>query len=121
MNVPTRGQVKDIGKGVSHKGRIVGDWLAGYTFSQIKQRRWHSVSSVERYCTDFQRVARLHSRGLSMADIRISTGLSERLIGEYLDLYKAAGPDNDQLRQLLKEPDQATQEPAKIKRGVWLP
>ena len=121
IDVPTRGQVKDIGKGISHKRRIVGDWLAGYTFSQIKQRRWHSVSSVERYCTDFQRVARLHSRGLSMADIRISTGLSERLIGEYLDLYKAAGPDNDQLRQLLKEPDQATQEPAKIKRGAWLP
>ena len=56
-----------------------------------------------------------------MADIRISTGLSERLIGEYLDLYKAAGPDNDQLRQLLKEPEQASQEPAKIKRGAWLP
>jgi hypothetical protein len=120
IDVPTRGQVKDIGKGVSHKGRIVEDWLAGYTFSQIERRRCHSISSVERYCTDFQRVVRLHSRGLSRADIRISTGLSERLIGEYLELYEAAGPDNGQLRQLLKEPDQATQEPAKIKRGAWL-
>ncbi len=75
---------------------------------------------MERYCTDFQRVVRLHSRGLSKADIRISTGLSERLIGEYLDLYEAAGPDNERLQQLLKEPDKATQEPAKIKRGAWL-
>lgn len=120
IEIPTRGQIKDIGKGVSHKTYIVRDWLAGYTFSQIKQRRWHSVRSIERYCTDFQRVVHLHSRGLSIADIRISTGLSERLIGEYLDLYRVAGPDNGQLQQLLSEPDQATEEPAEIKRGAWL-
>lgn len=121
VDVPTRGQIKDIGQGVSHKTHIVGDWLAGYTFSQIKRRRWHSVSSIERYCSDFQRVARLHGRGLSVADIRISTGLSERLIGEYLDLYEAAEPNNDRLRQLLNEPNKATEEPAEIKRGAWLP
>jgi hypothetical protein len=120
LEVPTRGQIKDIGKGISHKAHIVRDWLAGYTFSQIQQRRWHSVRSIERYCTDFQRVVRLHSHGLSVADIRISTGLSERLIGEYLDLYRAAGPDNDRLQQLLSAPHQATEEPAEIKRGVWL-
>jgi len=120
VDVPTRGQIKDIGKGISHKACIVSDWLAGYTFSQIKRRRWHSISSIERYCLDFQRVARLHSRGLSMSDIRIGTGLSERLIGEYLDLYEAAGPNSDRLQQLLNEPDKATEEPAEIKRGAWL-
>jgi hypothetical protein len=120
IDVPTRGQIKDIGKGISHKAHIVGDWLAGYTFSQIKQRRWHSIHSIERYCSDFQRVVRLHVRGLSVADIRISTGLSERLIGEYLDLYEAAGPDNERLQRLLTEPDPATEVPAEIKRGAWL-
>jgi len=120
VDVPTRGQIKDIGKGVSHKTRIVSDWLAGYTFSQIKLRRWHSIISIERYCSDFQRVARLHAHGLSVAEIRVSTGLSERLIQEYLGLYEAAGPDNDRLRQLLNEPHEATEEPAEIKRGVWL-
>jgi biotin operon repressor len=78
-DVPTRGQIKDIGKGVSHKTQIVRDWLAGFTFSQIRQRRWHSISSIDRYCSDFQRVIRLHRRGLSTADIRISSGLSDRL------------------------------------------
>jgi hypothetical protein len=120
VDVPTRGQIKDIGKGVSHKALIVGDWLAGYTFSQIKRRRWHSISSIERYCLGFQRVARLHSHGLSAADVRISTGLSERLIGEYLNLYEAAGPNNDRLQRLLDEPDKATEEPAVTKRGAWL-
>lgn len=120
IDVPTRGQVKDIGKGVSHKGRIVGDWLAGYTYSQIKQRRWHSIHSIERYCTDFQRVVRLHVHGLSMVEMRISTGLSERLIGEYLALYRAEGPENEQVRRILSEPDPATKDPAEIKRGDWL-
>ena len=120
VDVPTRGQIKDIGKGISHKACIVSDWLAGYTFSQIKRRRWHSISSIERYCLDFQRIARLHSRGLSMSDIRISTGLSERLIGEYMDLYEGAEPNSDRLQQLLNEPDKATEEPAEIKRGAWL-
>lgn len=119
-NVPTRGQIKDIGRGVSHKTLIVSDWLAGYTFSQIKDRRWHALTSIERYCRDFQRVARLYAHGLSIAEIRRSTGLSERLIGEYLALYQAAGVDNERLRQLLAEPDEATETPAEIKRGAWL-
>jgi hypothetical protein len=64
---------------------------------------------------------RLHDHGLSVADIRRSTGLSERLIGDYLALYQATDPDNEQLRQLLSEPDAATERPAEIKRGAWLP
>lgn len=120
IEVPTRGQIKDIGKGISHKGRIVADWLAGYSFSQIKQRRRHTVYSIERYCTSFQRVIRLHERGLSVVDIRIGTGLSERLISEYLTLYAEVGPENDQVKRLLSEPDPATEEKAEIKRGAWL-
>lgn len=120
VDVPTRGQIKDIGRGVSHKTRIVGDWLAGYTFSKIKKRRWHALGSIERYCMGFQRVARLHDHGLSVGEIRVSTGLSERLIGEYLELYEAAGPDNSRLKQVLSEPDEATEEEADIKRGSWL-
>jgi len=120
IDVPTRGQVKDIGKGVSHKGRIVGDWLAGYTFSEIEQRRRHSLHSIERYCSDFQRVVRLHVHGLSVAEMRISTGMSERLIKEYLALYETEGIENEQIKLLLDEPDPATDAPAAIKRGAWL-
>jgi len=119
-DVPTRGQVKDIGRGLSHKSQIVGDWLAGYTFSQIHKRRWHALSSIERYCRDFQRVFQLHQHGLSVAEIRQSTGLSERLIGEHLALANAAGADNDRLQQLRTSPAEATEQPAQIKRGAWL-
>ena len=118
--VPTRGQIKDIGRGVSHKAGIVGDWLAGYTFSKIQRRRWHSIGSIERYCGDFLRVVRLHVRGLAVGEIRISTGLSERLIQEYLDLYAKAGPTNAQIEHLLTDPSPAREVPAEVKRGRWL-
>lgn len=120
VDVPTRGQKKDIGKGVSHKTRIIGDWLAGYTFSEIEQRRRHSNHAIERYCADFQRVVCLYARGLSASQIRIGTGLSERLVGEYLGLYEKAGHGNERVQRLLGEPDPATENPAEIKRGVWL-
>jgi biotin operon repressor len=112
LDVPTRGQIKDIGKGISHKTQVVGDWLAGYTFSEIKERRRHSIYAIERYCADFERVLRLHARGLGVSEIRIGTGLSERLVGEYLDLCQATGEGNER--------DRATESPAEIKRGVWL-
>ncbi len=120
IDVPTRGQVKDIGRGISHKGCIVKDWLAGYTFSQIKQRRQHSIHSIARYCTDFRRVVRLHTKKMETTEIRISTGLSERLIAEYIELYQKEGEGNERVQQLLSKPNEATEKPAEIKRGAWL-
>jgi hypothetical protein len=117
LNVPTRGQVKDIGKGVSHKTHIVQDYLAGYTFSEIQWRRRHSVGAIGRYCQDLARVVRLRHKGFSGADIRRTTGLSERLIAEYLALYEQCDPDNDRLQQLLAEPHPSTETPAEIKKG----
>jgi len=65
------------------------------------------------------RVLRLHTRGLSRTDMRLSTGLSERLIGEYVDLYQAAGTGNERVQQLLNEPAGATETPAEVKKGAW--
>ena len=117
LNVPTRGQVKDIGKGVSHKTQIVQDYLAGYTFSEIEWRRRHSSGAIGRYCQDFVRLVRLRQKNFTVADIRRTTGLSERLITEYLALYDEGDPHNDRLQLLLAEPHPATDTPAVIKRG----
>jgi biotin operon repressor len=117
LRVPTRGQVKDIGKGVSHKSQIVQDYLAGYTFSEIEWRQRHSCAAIGRYCQDFVRVVRLRQKNLTVADIRRTAGLSERLITEYLALYDECDPHNDRLQLLLAEPHPATDTPAEIKRG----
>lgn len=121
LQVPTRGQVKDIGKGVSHKSQIVRDYLDGYTFSEIEQRRRHSTSSIRRYCQDFVRIVRLAQKGFALVQIRQATRLSERLIGEYLVLYQNCDTHNSRFQLLMADPDPATDVPAVIKRGDWLP
>ncbi len=118
--VPTRGQVKDIGKGVSHKRQIVADYLAGYTFSEIERRQRHSVNSINRYCRDFTRVARLRNKDFNTAEISRVTRLSERLVVQYQELYIACDPDNDRLQMLLTDAEAAPNKPATIKRGRWL-
>lgn len=57
---------------------------------------------------------------MSVADMRLSTGLSERLLKEYLSLYEQVGSDPHRLEQLLAEPAPASQTAAVIKRGAWL-
>jgi hypothetical protein len=118
--VPTRGQIKDIGKGVSHKRQIVQDYLAGYTFSQIERRQRHSINAIHRYCRDFARVIRLQAKEFTVAEIRRVTGLSERLISEYQHLYTQCEPDNDRLQLLLAEAEAVPDTPALVKRGHWL-
>lgn len=108
-NIPTRGQVKDIGKGVSHKSQIIQDYLDGYTFSEIEQRQRHSISAIRRYCQDFVRVIRLQASGLTALQIQQISRLSQRLISEYLGLYQRCPPDNDRLQLLLATPDRATE------------
>ena len=88
VDVPTRGQMKDVGRGLSHKTLIVRDWLAGYSFSEIERRRRQTLPSIKRYCRDYQRVTRLHTDDLTVEEIRVTTGLSARLIREYLDLHE---------------------------------
>lgn len=115
--VLTRGQVKDIGKGVSHKAQIVADYLAGYTFSEIEFRRRHTIGAIRRYCQDFVRIIRLTERDFSPGEIRRTTNLSERLIDEYLQLYEECEANNDRLQLLLSDADPATDQPVTIKRG----
>jgi len=83
INVPTRGQIKDIGKEISHKGRIFENWLAGYTFSQIKQRQRHSIRSIDRYCSDFQRASRRRSPRMN-APVQLSLAITQPHRNRYL-------------------------------------
>lgn len=88
INVPTRGQMKDIGKGVSHKAKIVLEYIKGYGYTEIKQRTHHSEESIDRYIRDFSRVVYLLEQGESIPRIRQITRLSESLILEYQQIFQ---------------------------------
>lgn len=85
--VPTRGTMKDIGPGISHKSKIVQMWLEGYEYTDIERKTGHSGTSVQRYLSGFSKVARFHDKSYSPLEIRELTDISERLVKEYISLY----------------------------------
>jgi Protein of unknown function (DUF1670) len=88
--VPTRGQIRDIGPGVSHKAKVVQLYLWGLQFTEIESRTHHSEGAIRRYLADFRQIAALYARGATISEIRAATGRSAALIAEYIGLYERA-------------------------------
>jgi len=59
--VPTRGQQKDIGPGISHRVEIVR--------LEIERRMKHSLTAIKRYIVTFSRVAYLAEKSYSIKEI----------------------------------------------------
>jgi hypothetical protein len=93
--VPTRGLIKDIGRGVSHKGQIVELYMQLYTETEIVERTGHSYESIEAYLKEFARVVALASQGLNAVMIRRVTGRSMALVNCYLEIYRKYDSDAD--------------------------
>ena len=88
ISLPTRGKLKGIGRGQTHKPQIVGRWLRGETYDQIRLYTRHSLSSIQRYVQSFVRVASLHRQGFSASEIALVLDMSTYLVKEYLALYQ---------------------------------
>jgi hypothetical protein len=85
--VPTRGVIKEIGRGQSHKAKIVEMYLRRMTYSEIVRRARHAPSAIKRYVETFGRVVVLWEKGIRVArEVAYLVGISERLAREYLDL-----------------------------------
>jgi hypothetical protein len=94
IDVITRGVLHNIGRGQTHKVKIVGLYLEGKTFSEIRLKTHHSYGAIKRYLQDFQKVLMSLHYGLrDNISISFSTGLSERLIKEYIELIKQSRKD----------------------------
>jgi len=102
LTIPSRGWRHDMGRGTTHKTQILDMYLSGFQFSEIERRTHHSETAVKRYIQDFSKIILLHFKKLSVDQIRIATGFSNRLIGEYLKLYnKYSQQNNDRLKTML--------------------
>ncbi len=86
--VPTRGQIEDIGPGITHKEKIVELLVKGYLYSDVMILTAHSEASIENYEKKFVRIAYLHREGKNNLKIRVITGYSEALIKSFKQLYK---------------------------------
>lgn len=86
--VPTRGNLADMGPGISHMTKIVELYLQGYTETQIKHRTGHSYESIESYLKTFAIYVGLSERGLPLPLIRKTMGRSLRTVKTCAQLYK---------------------------------
>jgi hypothetical protein len=100
--VPTRGTAQDIGRGQTHKAKIVEMYLRRMTYSEIVRKARHCPGSVKRYVETFGRVVVLWEKGVRSAEeIGYIVGVSERLAREYLALRERY--DTEGYRDRLEE------------------
>jgi len=86
--LPTRGYVQGIGRGQTHKARIVGEWLQGQTYDQIQLSSRHSLASIQRYVQAFVRVVHLHRQSFDKGQLARLLAMSPALVEEYLAVYR---------------------------------
>lgn len=86
--LPTRGNVMDIGPGMTHAQKIVQLHMEGYSETQIAQRTQHSYASIENYIDKFCKIVGLSDDGLTPVEIRILLGCSLNAVKDYLALKK---------------------------------
>lgn len=89
-HLATRGQVKGVGRGQTHKVRIIELWLDREGYDKIARWLHHSPQAIQRYVSTFLRVVTLHQKGMAVSEIAFLTKSSERLVGDYLALYQEA-------------------------------
>lgn len=85
--IPTRGNFHDIGPGISHKYEAVRLYIKGLLPTDIAMRLGHSLNSIERYIEDFSLVVSASLEDYNAIAIARFTGISEKVVKEYLVLY----------------------------------
>jgi biotin operon repressor len=86
--IHTRGFDHDIGRGLSHKTRIVDLYLSGYAYDTIMRQTRHGAHSIKRYVSTFGRLLLLLNHHITdLSELSRLLNQSERLTEEYLVLF----------------------------------
>ena len=84
--LPTRGNIHDLSGAITHKKEIITLYLQGYLTPTIAAKTKHSKEAVDRYIRDYEKVKVVRSATADIDNISQITGLSKRVISQYLDL-----------------------------------
>jgi hypothetical protein len=85
--VATRGQQKDIGPGVTHRGIAIRHWIDGKEPVDVARRINHSLTAVERYLQAFSRVVFLKEKQFDPFATAMTMGVSVASVNTYLTVY----------------------------------
>lgn len=123
VDIITRGVLHNIGRGQTHKVQIIGMYLDGKTFSEIRLRTHHSVGAIKRYLGDFIRVMMSIYHGLAETMISSVSGLSENLVKQYSELIRQSWKDKirrARLKELISQWKRAgTRIKKSLESGIW--
>lgn len=86
--LPTRGQQKDIGPGVSHRALAIRLWLEGKEPVAVARDIKHSMGAVENYLQKFKRVAFLKGRQFNDFEIALTVGISVYAAKTFSQIYE---------------------------------
>lgn len=93
--IPRRGTIHDMGPTLTHKRIICQKHCAeGKTIEQTAMETHHSPEAVIRYVGDFRRVQACLLAKWTPEQTAFATGLSLRLVGEYLELLNEDKDEN---------------------------
>lgn len=84
--LPLRSRVHDMGLTPSHKKHIIFLYLKGYLTSEIARLSDHDPENVDRYIKNFNRVYELFKDNLSVDKISFITGITPKVVKEYINL-----------------------------------
>lgn len=101
--VPLRSQQKDVGRALTHRAQAVELYLKRHTFTQIRQRLRHSLSSIANYVVTFAVVVAHTRDGRSVDEIAFLMQVSPALVRAYQALYERYdGPEyREQIDELI--------------------
>ena len=101
IEVVTRGALHNIGRGQTHKAKIVGLYLEGLTYSDLKLRTRHSVGAIKRYLESFTKVVMAERHQIQrVEEISAVTGLSKNIIKQYQALLEESKKDPTKRKNL---------------------
>lgn len=93
--VPTRGNVHDIGPGMTHKAKVIELYLKRYLTPDIARITNHSREAVDRYIRGFE-IVRMLKEKFNEKHIPVLAQMSKPLVKQYLELIPKQKQLNNQ-------------------------
>lgn len=120
--IPTRGNIQDIGPGITHAEKICKLYLQGFTETEIKLKTGHSYHSIEHYLIMFSKIVGLVDQGLPLPLVRRAIGCSMNLAQKFYALYQAYNLPEYQwsLAQIRRSFLRPESEKKQIHRGIYV-
>ncbi|MCL5998256.1 MAG: DUF1670 domain-containing protein [Chloroflexi bacterium] len=99
----TRGPLKGVGRGQTHKVRIIALWLDRESYDRMARWVHHTPQAIQRYVDTFLRIVMLRRTGTPVEEIAFLTHSSVKLVNDYLAVYEAARQQPARAQKLAEE------------------